>query len=58
MEVQQRRDLWVGNKNDVTTVTAVAAIGTCEWLELFTANRDAPVTAVTRAKVNRHLVDK
>jgi hypothetical protein len=58
METQQGGDLGIGDKHDVATIAAVAAVGTRERLELFSANGDTSVAAVAGAKVQRHLVNK
>ena len=55
---EQRRDLRVGDQHDVAAVTAVAAVGTGERLELLALDRHAAVAALARAQVQRHLVDE
>jgi len=55
---EQGGDLRVGDKHDVATVTAVAAIRAGERLELLTADGHATVPTMTGTKVKRHLVDE
>jgi hypothetical protein len=55
---QQRRHLGVGHERDVAAVSAIAAVGSGEGLELLAAHRDAAVAAVPRAQVEGHLVDE
>jgi hypothetical protein len=56
--IQQGRDLRVSNEDDVAAVTAITAVWTTEWLELFAANRHATVSAVASTKVNNNIVDE
>jgi hypothetical protein len=58
VKIQQGRDLRVSNKDDVAAVTAITAVWTTEWLELFAANRHATVSAVASTKVNNNIVDE
>jgi hypothetical protein len=55
---EKRCHLTVCDEHDVTAVTAVAAVGTRQWLELLSLDGDAPVSAVTGTEVERHSVDK
>ena len=55
---QQRRDLRVGDEHDVAAVTAVAAVGAGERLELLALDRHAAVAALAGAQVQRHPVDE
>ena len=55
---QQGRDLRVGDEHHVTAVTAVAAVGTGERLELLALDRHAAVAALAGAQMQRHSVDE
>ena len=55
---QERRDLRVGDEDDVAAVSAVAAVRAGEGLELLAADGHASVAALARAQVERHAVDE
>src|SRR5699024_4453112 len=58
VEVQQGGDVWVGNNNDVATVTAVAAIGATERFELFAKHGGLPVTTVASGGMHGHMINE
>ena len=55
---QQRRDLRIGDEHDVSAVTAVASVRTCQRLELLALHRNAAVAALAGRQVQRHPVDE
>jgi hypothetical protein len=56
--LQQRRNLRIDNENDVTAVTAVTAIWSAEWLELFAMDRSTAVAAIAAANVEDYAIYK
>jgi hypothetical protein len=53
---EKRGDLRVGDEDDVSTVSAVTAVGSSQRLEFLTLDRDTAVTAVSRFEVHSYLV--
>ena len=58
MEAEECRDAHLAHQDDVAPVTAVAAIGAGERLELLALHRDATVAAITGAEVECYLVNE
>ncbi|MCY1236190.1 hypothetical protein D9M72_488350 [compost metagenome] len=56
--VQQRGGLGVNTQDDVAAITAVAAVGTAQGLELFAVDGDTAVTAGTAGYVQYYPVYK
>jgi len=56
--VDQGRHVGVDDEDDVAAVTAVAAVGAAEGLELLAVDRGHAVTAVAARDVQGHLVNE
>jgi hypothetical protein len=56
--VQQRGGLGVNTQDDVAAITAVAAVGTAQGLELLAVDGDTAVTAATAGYVQYYPVYK
>ena len=51
VEVQQGMNLGAYFKDDVSTVSTIAAVGAAKWFEFFAVHRDAAVAAVASGEV-------
>jgi hypothetical protein len=58
MKLHQRGHLRVNNGYYIATTTAIATIGSAEWLEFLAHDRGATVTPVAALRMNRCLVNK
>jgi hypothetical protein len=57
-QVEQRRQLRIGDEDDVPASTAVAAVGTALRHVRLATKRDGPGAAVAAAQVDLDLVDE
>src|SRR5699024_6733626 len=58
VKVQQGGDIWVGNNNDIATVTTVAAVRAAEGFELFAKHGGLPVTTVASGGMHGHMINE
>ena len=58
VELEQRRDLRIGEQNHIATATAVAAIGPTEGTELFAHDGGTAVAAAAGSNMHHNAINE
>src|SRR5262245_66475919 len=57
-QIQECRELWIGQRNDVSTLSTIAAIGATARNKLFTPKADATAPAVSGDDTDFDFIDE
>ena len=58
MEIKERSNAGINDKNNVATATTVATIWTAQWFKFLALNRDATVPALSGRGIERYAIDE